>query len=134
MSEDGIGFHVYDVGVAADGLRGEKMIKDEDGNYVPQNFNTYTEWSATRNEPELWATNENGVKHLIDGGLHYGHLQMDFEKTETGTALTLSPVYIFPVLDDNYDLVRTERRVYNDVQKVYFDANGNMVSASAKGS
>ncbi|SER25306.1 Purple acid Phosphatase, N-terminal domain [Gracilibacillus ureilyticus] len=132
LNEDGIGFHVYDVGVAADGLRGEKMIKDESGKYVPQNYNTYTEWSATRNEPELWGTNEDGVKHLHDGGLHYGHLQMDFEKTESGTELTLSPVYIFPILDDNYELIRTERRVYNDVQKVYFDENGVMVDALAK--
>ncbi|WP_209121701.1 metallophosphoesterase family protein [Alkalihalobacillus sp. BA299] len=127
LDGDGNGFHVYDVGVAADGLRGEKMIKDANGNFVPQEFNTYTQWSATRNEPELWQTNENGVKHLIDGGLHYGHLQMDFVNTSEGTELTLSPVYIFPILDDNYDLVRTERRVYNDVQKMYFDNMGNLI-------
>ncbi|MGP4039209.1 fibronectin type III domain-containing protein [Gracilibacillus sp. D59] len=127
LDGDGSGFHSYDVGVAADGLRGEKMIEDENGNYVPQDFNTYTQWSATNDEPELWETNENGVKHLIDGGLHYGHLQMDFVKTEEGAELTLSPVYIFPILDDNYDLVRTERRVYDDVQKIYFDENGNVI-------
>ena len=127
LDGDGIGFHSYDVGVAADGLRGEKMIKDENGNLVPQDYNTYTEWSATQDEPEFWATNKKGVKHLIDGGLHYGHLQMDFEKTSYGTELTLTPVYIFPILDDNYDLVRTERRVYNDVQKIYFDEIGNVL-------
>lgn len=127
LDGDGTGFHSYDVGVAADGLRGEKMIKDENGNYVPQDYNTYTQWSATQDEPELWKTNENGVKHLIDGGLHYGHLQMDFQKTSYGAELTLSPVYIFPILDDNYDLVKTERRVYDDVQKIYFDKMGNVI-------
>ncbi|WP_286230022.1 metallophosphoesterase family protein [Neobacillus mesonae] len=127
LDGDGKGFHSYDVGVAADGLRGEKMIKDEKGNYVPQDYNTYTQWSATQDEPEFWQTNKNGVKQLIDGGLHYGHLQMDFVKTANGTELTLTPVYIFPILDDNYDLVRTERRVYHDVQKIHFDKMGNVI-------
>ncbi|WP_197046612.1 metallophosphoesterase [Oceanobacillus salinisoli] len=127
LDGDGNGFHSYDVGVAADGLRGEKMIKDENGNYVPQNYNTYSQWSATKDQPELWETNENGVKHLIDGGLHYGHLQMDFVNTLNGAELTLTPVYIFPILDDNYDLVRTERRVYDDVQTIYFDEMGNVI-------
>jgi len=126
LDGDGNGFHSYDVGVAADGLRGEKMIKDENGNTVPQNYNTYTQWSASQDESELWATNENGVKHLIDGGLHYGHLQMDFVKASYGAELTLTPVYIFPIIDDNYDLVHTERRVYDDVQKIYFDDMGNV--------
>ena len=124
---DGKGFHSYDVGVAADGLRGEKMIKDENGNYVPQDYNTYTQWSATQDEPELWKTNKKGVKHLIDGGLHYGHLQMDFKQTSYGAELTLTPVYIFPILNDRYDLVRTERRVYDDVQKIHFDQQGNVI-------
>lgn len=126
LDGDGKGFHSYDVGVAADGLRGEKMIKDANGKLVPQKFNTHSEWSASRNEPELWKTNENGVKYLIDGGLHYGHLQMDFVKTTEGAELALTPVYIFPILDDNYDLMHTERRVYNDVQKIYFDNEGNV--------
>lgn len=130
LDGDGNGFHVYDVGVAADGLRGEKMMKDPSGKLVPQKFNTYSQWSATRNEPEFWATNENGVKHLIDGGLHYGHLQMDFVKTSSGAKLTLTPVYIFPILDDEYNLVHTERRVYNDVQTIYFDQMGQVLQDS----
>lgn len=132
LNNDGKGFYVYDVGVAADGLRGEKMIKDENGNYVPQQYNTHSKWSATRHEPELWQTNENGVKHLIDGGLHYGHLQMDFKKTDHGIELTFSPVYIFPILDDNYELIRTERRVYNDVQIMHFDEQGELIKIESK--
>jgi Calcineurin-like phosphoesterase/Purple acid Phosphatase, N-terminal domain len=129
LNGDGKGFHSYDVGVAADGLRGEKMIKDATGKYVPQDYNTHTQWSATQDEPEFWKTNEKGVKHLIDGGLHYGHLQMDFVKTKSGAELTLTPIYIFPILDDNYDLAKTERRVYNDVQKIYFDKKGNVLKS-----
>ena len=72
-------------------------------------------------------TNKKGVKHLIDGGLHYGHLQMDFKQTSYSAELTLTPVYIFPILNDRYDLVRTERRVYDDVQKIHFNQQGNVI-------
>ena len=129
LDGDGKGFQSYDVGVAADGLRGEKMVKDANGKYVPQDYNTHTKWSATQDAPELWKTNKKGVKHLMDGGLHYGHLQMDFVKTSSGAELTLTPVYIFPILDDNYNLAKTERRVYDDVQKIYFDKKGNVLKS-----
>ncbi|KAA9300229.1 hypothetical protein F6I03_08465 [Aerococcus sanguinicola] len=126
--QDGLGFQVFDVGVAADGLRGEKMVKNEAGNYVPLKYNTHSVWSATANEPEFWQTNDQGVKHLIDGGLHYGHLQMDIEKMPYGAKMIFQPVYVFPILDDNYDLVRTERRVYDDVTVMYFDHEGKLLA------
>ncbi len=125
---DGIGFHVYDVGVAADGLRSEKMIQDENGNYKPLNYNTHSQWSATANSPELWATNDKGVKHLIDGGLHYGHLQMDLLRTDYGAKMVFQPVYVFPVLNDDYSLSHTERRVYDDVTTIYFDDQGKVIT------
>lgn len=125
---DGIGFHVYDVGVAADGLRSEKMIQDEAGQYYPLNYNTHSQWSATAHAPEMWATNDQGVKHLIDGGLHYGHLQMDLVKTPYGAQMMLEPVYIFPVLNDDYSLSHTERRVYDDVTTIYFNSHGQVIS------
>lgn len=124
LDGDGRGFHVYDVGVAADGLRGEQMVRDENGNLVPLNFNTYSQWSATANEPETWLTNENGVKHLVDGGLHYGHLQLDLVRTDYGAKMILQPVYLFPILDDEYNFVKTERRVYDDIVVMHFDHNG----------
>lgn len=124
LDGDGRGFHVYDVGVAADGLRGEKVVRDEEGKLVPLNFNTYSQWSATANEPETWLTNENGVKHLVDGGLHYGHLQIDLVRTDYGSKMILQPVYLFPILDDDYNFVRTERRVYDDVVVMHFDHDG----------
>lgn len=60
----------------------------------------------------------------MDGGLHYGHLQMDLKNTGKGAELTLTPVYVFPVLDSEYNLVRTERRVYDDVVTVQLDKHG----------
>lgn len=112
---DGRGFHSYDVGVAADGLRGEQLRPTDDGGHEPMRFNTHSEWMAATDEPEQWTTDEHGRLQLQDGGLHYGHLQMDLTRTECGAELTLSPVYVFPVLDSDYDLVRTERRTYDDV-------------------
>lgn len=120
---DGRGFHAYDVGVAADGLRGEQYAQDEDGNWQPIRFNTHMEWTANTHEPETWET-VDGVRQLVDGGLHYGHLQIDIERRGRGAEITLSPVYLFPVLDEDYELVRTERRVYDDVQTISIGKDG----------
>lgn len=125
---DGIGFHNFDVGVAADGLRGDYRVKNDDGSYFPIDFNSYREWMAQSDEPEMWVDDENGVRQLADGGKHYGHLQMDLEplkcSNDVAAKLTTSPVYLFPVLDSNYDLVRVERRVYNDVQEILLAKDG----------
>ncbi|KAE9527505.1 phosphoesterase [Testudinibacter aquarius] len=124
---DGKGIHIYDVGVAADGLRGEKMIKTDDGKFIPLSYNTYSRWSATKHEPEYWKTNKNGVKHLIDGGLHYGHLHIELNKTVQGSHMRLTPVYIFPILDDDYELIKMERREYNDIIDIHFNDKGNIL-------
>ncbi|WP_288751502.1 metallophosphoesterase [uncultured Corynebacterium sp.] len=133
---DGIGFHNFDVGVAADGLRGDYRVKNEDGTYSPIDFNTYREWMAQSDEPEMWIDDENGVRQLKDGGKHYGHLQMDLEplkcSNNVAAKLTTTPVYLFPVLDSNYDLVRVERRVYNDVQEILLDKDGRPTKRDVK--
>lgn len=133
---DGVGFHNFDVGVAADGLRGDYRVTDEDGNVVPIEFNTYREWMAQSDEPEMWVDDENGVRQLKDGGKHYGHLEMDFEPVlcdgDITAKLTTSPVYLFPVLDSNYDLVKVERRVYDDVQEIYFKSDGTPAPRGTK--
>lgn len=126
---DGVGFQSYDVGVAADGLRGEQLIEQEDGSYAPLRFNTQSEWMAATDAPERWVDDPQGVRQLQDGGLHYGHLQMDLRRTTCGAELTLSPIYVFPVLDSDYDLVRTERRVYDDVVTVDTDRRGRVAAA-----
>ena len=120
---DGRGFHSYDVGVASDGLRGEQLARNEDGVYEPIRFNSHSEWMAAADEPEHWE-DVDGVRQLVDGGLHYGHLQIDITRKGQGAELTLTPVYVFPVLDEDYELVRTERREYDDVITFSVDRNG----------
>ena len=133
---DGVGFHNFDVGVAADGLRGDYRVKNEDGTYSPINFNTYREWMAQADEPEMWVDDENGVRQLKDGGKHYGHLQMDLEplkcSNDIAAKLTTSPVYLFPVLDSDYELVKVERRVYNDVQEILLTKDGTPAKRDAE--
>ncbi|UBH24705.1 metallophosphoesterase [Micrococcus porci] len=120
---DGVGFHSYDVGVASDGLRGEKYAKNAAGEYEPVRFNTHMEWTANTHEPETWA-DVDGVRQLVDGGMHYGHLQIDLKRRGQSAEMTLTPMYVFPILDSQYRLVRTERRAYGDVQLIRFDRNG----------
>ncbi len=132
---DGAGFHSYDVGVAADGLRGEQLALQEDGSYAPIRFNTHSEWMAATDEPELWVEDENGRPQLQDGGLHYGHLQIDVTNTRCGAEMKLTPVYVFPVLDEDYDVQGTERRVYDDVITVGLADDGTVLAepCSSKG-
>lgn len=128
MDGDGAGVMHYDVGVGADGLRGEYMVEQEDGSYVEANFNTYSEWNAQRNEPELWRTDDNGTLQLVDGGKHYGHLQLDFSPVTCdnyAAEITLTPVYLFPVLDSDYNIVDVERREYDDVQTIQVNTDGS---------
>jgi len=126
---DGVGVHYFDVGVAGDGLRGEKRTSNGFGDNRLQ-CNPFSEWSADENAPELWEL-VNGVPQLIDGGKHYGHLEVNLKKLEDPrylALLELVPVYSFPLLDDNYNLIGTERRVYGDVQTFFIDLNGRPVA------
>lgn len=86
---------VYDVGVGGDGLRAAKVA------------NPNRKFLAQTGSPERW---ENGV--LVDGGRHYGHLEVNIEPSGSGWKATLDPVYIFPKKDgDNWSF---ERRLYPD--------------------
>ena len=113
---DGKGVHYYDVGVAGDGMRGEK--RDLPNNPLNTlDYNAYKKWTADQNAPEIW--NTAGPRPLLeDGGKHYGHLEVNLEKIrENGNdyaRIRFSPVYAFPVLDADYHLQRVERRVYSD--------------------
>ncbi len=113
---DGEGIMYYDVGVAGDGMRGEK--RDWLGNPLNTlDYNPYRKWTADQSEPEQWNTSgANPV--LVDGGKHYGHLEVNLEKITEGenqfASIKFTPVYAFPVLDQNYNLLKVERRVYND--------------------
>ncbi|ACB52840.1 hypothetical protein cce_3492 [Crocosphaera subtropica ATCC 51142] len=108
---DGEGVYYYDVGVAGDGMRGQRT--DENGNLL--SYNEFSQWTADQDEAELWQE-VNGVLQNVAGGKHYGHLEVNLENLveENLTQITFTPVYSFPVLDANYNLIDTERRVYGD--------------------
>lgn len=94
----------YDVGVAGDGLAHPIDWKD------PRQINPWRQWSAYYDAPELW----KGAQ-LVAGGRHYGHLEINVLAEENGHRVTLTPVYAFPVTDEQGAVERIERRVYNDV-------------------
>jgi 3',5'-cyclic AMP phosphodiesterase CpdA len=117
---DGKGVHYYDVGVAGDGLRGVKR------NWLSNpletlDYNEFSQWTADQLSIEQWNnTGSNPV--LTDGGKHYGHLEVNLKKLKDGektfAQIDFEPVYAFPVLDQNYNLQRIERRVYNDPLRI----------------
>lgn len=124
---DGVGFHNIDVGVAADGLRGDYRVADENGELVAVEFNSYREWMAHVDEPELWVDDARGARQLVSGGKHYGHLQIDIIPGDADgprAIITTTPVHLFPVLDSDYALLGVERRVYADVQTIKIDQEG----------
>lgn len=123
---DGTGVYYYDVGVAGDGMRGQRT--DADGNLL--GYNTFSQWTADQSEPELWAE-VDGVLQNIAGGKHYGHLEVNVQRLEGedgGAQITFTPVYSFPILDSNYEFIDTERRVYGDEITVQVNADGVAVS------
>lgn len=122
---DGVGVHYYDVGVAGDGLRGERR---EAGLSSPRlNYNEYRQWTADRDEPEQWEQID-GVPVLTSGGKHYGHLEVKVRRRRKhkGARITLTPVHVFPVLDADYRVQRTERREYGDQVVLKVGADGRV--------
>jgi len=104
----------YDAGVAGDGLGAPEDEKD------PRCTNPYQQWIAHADEPELW----NG-KQLLDGGRHYGHVEIDLVRNGEAWDITLTPVYIFPVNDAEGTVTGFERRIYDDVVHLTVDSKGN---------
>lgn len=114
---NGIGVHYYDVGVSGDGLRGVRR-EGSSLDSAPLNYNPFSQWTADQGEPEQWAADAGGTPHLLSGGKHYGHLEINVDRVrgerERTARITLTPVHLFPVLDENLNVVRTERRTYHD--------------------
>jgi 3',5'-cyclic AMP phosphodiesterase CpdA len=92
--------HVYDVGICGDGLRSPQRGLD----------NPRQRFVAHRDAPEVW---RNGV--LIEGGKHYGHLDVQVAAAGDGWRATLTPVYALPQLDEDGALIGVQRRIYDDV-------------------
>ncbi|MFI6483738.1 metallophosphoesterase [Nonomuraea sp. NPDC050663] len=122
---DGVGVHYYDVGVSGDGLRGVRR----DGptlNSPLLGYNAFSRWTADQSEPETWE-NAGETPHLTSGGKHYGHLEIDIDRgqgKDRSPRLTLTPVHLFPVLDADLRVVRTERRTYDDRTVIHITSNG----------
>ncbi|NEE01290.1 metallophosphoesterase family protein [Phytoactinopolyspora halotolerans] len=121
---DGVGVQYYDVGVAGDGLRGDRR-NGASLNDPLLKYNPYSQWTADQSEPERWES-VDGVLQLVEGGKHYGHLEVDVERLRDGARVTLTPVYVFPVLNTDYELERTERREYGDAVTLELDADGRV--------
>ena len=61
--------------------------------------------------PEQW-----DGRRLVDGGKHYGHLEVNVSVDAAGRwQAELQPVYVFPLMDDQGQVTGWERRVYDDV-------------------
>lgn len=91
----------YDVGVGGDGLRGpEKGLANPN-----QKFLVHTD------APEAW---KDGV--LVDGGKHYGHLEINVARASNGKwRAEITPVYVFPLVRKDGTYTGYERRQYKDV-------------------
>ena len=51
----------------------------------------------------------------LPGGKHYGHLEIDVAPDESGKwQVQIAPVHVFPLLDDQGQVTRWERRIYDD--------------------
>ncbi|MDH4018327.1 MAG: metallophosphoesterase family protein [Xanthomonadales bacterium] len=105
VSPDGLerdhSIHFYDIGIGGDGLRGP--VKGVE--------NPYRVFLAHTDAPEVYGP--DGV--LRNGGKHYGHLEVNVEQNSDGSwQARIDPVYIFPVLQTDGQVIDFERRIYAD--------------------
>lgn len=103
----------YDAGVAGDGLGPPDDEKD------PRHKNPWQQWIAHADDPELWKG-----RQLVDGGRHYGHVEIDVVRNGGAWDITLTPVYSFPVNDETGSVTGFERRTYDDVVRLAVDGDG----------
>ncbi len=110
---------VFDVGTAGDGLRGPQ----------PGLPNPAQRFLVERDVPEQWHA---GV--LVDGGKHYGHLELDIVREGDAWQAIFKPVYAFPLVSAGESpTVRFERRVYDDVVVLAGDGKATAVEDGAAG-
>ena len=85
------------------------------------NYNSFSKWTADQKSAEVW-DNSSTNPVLLDGGKHYGHLEVNVKKVQDGAKtfaqIDFEPVYAFPVMNSQYQLQRMERRVYNDPVRI----------------
>lgn len=102
------GIHFYDIGIGGDGLR--RPSNGEDSSTGRPTENPYQEFIAHLHASEVWEGNR-----LVTGGKHYGHLEVNVAPQGDGTwTATLTPVYVFPLMDEAGTVTGWERRQYDD--------------------
>ena len=93
--------HVYDTGIGGDGLRGPH----------PKVTNPYKHFLAHEDAREIY--NDRGV--LVDGGKHYGHLEINIAPNIEGQwQAEMDLVYVFPHTNKDGEILKFERRLYDD--------------------
>jgi hypothetical protein len=93
--------HFMGIGIGGDGLRGP----------ADSILNPHQVFLAHTDAPEIY--DSAGV--LVDGGKHYGHLEVNVGKNSEGQwRAQFDAVYIFPLLDSDGQLLGFERRLYDD--------------------
>ncbi len=103
------GIHFYDIGIGGDGLR--KPSSGKDGSTGLLGTNPYQVFIAHLDAPEVWKGNQ-----LISGGKHYGHLEVNVAPQDDGIwTAKMTPVQVFPIMDENGKVSGWERRQYEDV-------------------
>jgi len=101
------GIHFFDVGIGGDGLRGPAT--GDDGSMGIPSTNPHQVFLAHLNATEVWEG-----KRLIEGGKHYGHLEVNVSSDQSGWKAECIPVIAFPLMDENGKVQGFERRVYAD--------------------
>ena len=103
------GVHYYDIGIGGDGLRSPLSTSLS---------NPYQTFIAHADSPEVWVDSDGdgNIDQLLDGGKHYGHLQVEalFHGNGSLKQATFSPTYILPQTNLLGDVVGFETRTYND--------------------
>ncbi|MCK5682806.1 metallophosphoesterase [bacterium] len=89
----------YDVGIGGDGLRPPF-----------NNSNPYQKFLAYKDSPEIWKNNK-----LIEGGRHYGHLNVTIKKEKDFWKAILEPVYNLPIADSHGVYSTFKRKIYKDI-------------------
>jgi len=130
------GVHFYDVGVAGDGFGfpldtlnkqyawWQDFLEKRPTVRRHQDLfrNPHRVWSAHHDAQEVWS----GAQ-LVDGGKHYGHLEVNVTPVSGREAyrVRLTPVYVFPVTDESGTVVRVERRIYEDQSSFTVDTSAD---------
>jgi hypothetical protein len=105
---------VYDVGIGGDGLRAPVAALTNDKQV----------FLAHDDAPENW---QGGI--LLEGGKHYGHLEINVSVNAGGHwEALLTPVYVLPILNAGGRVIDFEHRVYADetlLRALPIDPDGN---------